>query len=347
MTYISINYQGSIKLDANQVFSSPTFSYQSRDKWASKIVNALDEIHSIAPPTHWATVKVNEYLQSQDIRMFLNRLSKAIEYQNKKTQGSIAVFGIPEINDIGHVHFHLLIRATVDPMVFISAVIAKHNAKNKRKFSIDYLEKPTSVEAITKYTTKLGRHNINLFSSGSLTRYSYSAGKYFLGVKRKELVRQCLDKFFESKETQTVNPVEEGEQDIKHYCEKNYVPLMDIDGKSKTPSLVDLQNKQYKNYSDKTLFNKTSRRLYTQCDRSLFNSSRRYFLIMLRFSEYCQFREGLWLSGKNALPGYSRASPLPKKPTPKLFPEFKPPKPPAIKAVVPPATLAGPRVDKL
>lgn len=201
MSYISINGNPFTKIETGNIFPSPTFSYQSHHKWASKLVNALDEIHKIAPPTHWATIKANEYLQTKDIRLFLNRFSKAIEYRNTKMRGCFAVFAVPEIDDYGVVHFHALIRSQIEPLPFISAIINKHNIKNSRKFSIDYIEKPESVDAVTKYITKLGRSNINLFSSGSLSRYSYCAGRYFLGKKRKDLTTQALEKFFKITET--------------------------------------------------------------------------------------------------------------------------------------------------
>jgi hypothetical protein len=145
MSYISTNCRPSVKLAPNKVFASPTFSYQSHDKWASKIVNALDAIHSVAPPTHWATIKANEYLSPNDIRRFLGRFSKAIEYQNTKKQGCFAVFAVPEVDEIGVVHFHVLIRASIDPLPFIESFIKKHNSKCGRNFSINYLEKPKSV----------------------------------------------------------------------------------------------------------------------------------------------------------------------------------------------------------
>ena len=348
MPYVSTNCQPSVKLPSNKVFASPTFSYQSHDKWASKIVNALDEIHMIAPPTHWATIKCNQYLHSNDIRWFLSRLSKAIEYQNTKKQGCFAVFAIPEVDDIGVVHFHVLIRATIDPLPFLASVINKHNSKTGRRFSIDYLEKPTSVEAVTKYSAKLGRHDINLFSSGSLTRYTYTAGKYFLGKKRKELVKQSLEKFFEITEVQEANVFHEWDSNSDSSAtpcnETDCEPLMGVDGEFKEPDLIKSQNKQCKNYSGAGACLNTMPPIRKRHTPFVSISSIRNFKIMMRFSEYCQIREGLWLNDKNALPGYSRAKPLPKKPLPKSFPVFTPPKPPAIKAIVPPALVAAPRV---
>jgi hypothetical protein len=258
------------------------------------------------------------------------------------------VFAIPEVDDMGVVHFHVLIRASIDPLPFIESVITKHNSKSGRKFSIDYLQKPTSVEAVTKYTTKLGRHNINLFASGSLTRYSFTAGKYFLGKKRKELSKQTLEKFFEITEVQEVDTSYEwhpkGDSTTTPCTERHIERLMCVDGNSNTPDLIELQNKECKNYDWVGTCFKARRPSYNDSHPLFSMSSARSFRIMLRFSEYCQIREGLWLADKNALHGYSRANPLPKKPLPKSITKFKPPKPPAIKAVVPPNIIAGPRV---
>ena len=56
----------------------------------------------------------------------------------------------------------------------------------------------------------------------------------------------------------------------------------------------------------------------------------------MTFSEYVQYREGLWLNDKNALPGMSKLNSLPTRATPR---KAKPVAP--LRAVVPKAPTVG------
>jgi hypothetical protein len=54
-----------------------------------------------------------------------------------------------------------------------------------------------------------------------------------------------------------------------------------------------------------------------------FYSDQDKYQTMMTFTEYLQFREGLWLNDKKALLGLSRLDSIPKRPKPKPL-QFKP-----------------------
>lgn len=202
---------------------SPTWNYVSHDKWASRHLNALDAVHEIAPPTHWATIKFNTPMLTRGIRDFLKTLSKAIEYLNRctaekltvsseleitSTGKHIALFAVAEIDAGGCVHYHVLIRASgIEPEKVLETVIAKYNAKKSTKITLPYIERPKSHNAVSIYSVKLGRRDTLLFSSGSLPRYTYTAGKYFLGIPLRELRASTRNDYFLTKAEIEVNKI--------------------------------------------------------------------------------------------------------------------------------------------
>jgi len=169
---------------------------------------ALTALHEIVQPTHWATIKLHQPLPLDEIRRFHAAVSKAIEYKNRPkaslvevhpdltittTGQHIAIFAIPEIDEGFCLHYHVLVRATnINPSIFLNGVISKYNRKYCTKISMEFIEPPNSTEAVSIYSLKLGDHGILLFAPGSLSRYTFTAGKYFLnlGVKKLRLKRR-------------------------------------------------------------------------------------------------------------------------------------------------------------
>ena len=173
---------------------SATWSHKAHDKWASRICRALTAIHEILPPTHWATIKLNQHIPTDDIGKFQSTISKAIEYRNRQSGQHIALYALHEINDEAIVHYHVLIRASnMDPKAFLNSVIAKFNRKNGTSIDMEYIKPPMSTDAVSIYSIKLGIHSKPLFSPGSLSRYSFTAGRYFLNFPVEDLRQQSLD----------------------------------------------------------------------------------------------------------------------------------------------------------
>jgi len=176
--------------------------------WASRNCRALTAIHEILPPTHWATIKLNQHLSTETIGNFQSTISKAIEYRNKKDGQHIAIYAIHEINEESIVHYHVLIRASnIDPDQFLNSVISKFNRKNGTNITMKYIEPPKSTDAVSVYSLKLGIHNKPLFSPGSLNRYSFTAGRYFLNFRIDELRRQSLDDWLLGRMEQQVDDI--------------------------------------------------------------------------------------------------------------------------------------------
>ena len=154
--YPSPNYNP-VKSDAAGK-PSATWGYAARRSWASRHSYGLNALHEIAPPTHWATIKLNEPLPIDEIRTFQGVISKAIEYQNRhkatsyevspdlaiSTDGRhIAIFAVPEIDDGWCIHYHALIRASnIEPVRFLNTLIGKYNRKHGRKISMEWTEAP-------------------------------------------------------------------------------------------------------------------------------------------------------------------------------------------------------------
>jgi hypothetical protein len=177
---------------SGHVFASPTWSFASRDKWASRIVSALETLHEMLPPSFFVTIKPNQRLKKKQVSEFFKALSKAVEYKNRAERGTghISYFCFPEINKNNFLHFHFLIRTTgIDAETMFNGFIKRYNKKHKMNFSMPYIEPPDSPEACTLYFSKLGRRDIKMFQSTSLTKYTFTGGKYFLNFKRKKLIR--------------------------------------------------------------------------------------------------------------------------------------------------------------
>jgi hypothetical protein len=192
--YPGVNYHP-VKSDAPSK-PSPTWGYKAHDQWASRQLRALTAIHEIVKPTHWATVKLNQPLPLDSIRRFQVTVSKAIEYQNKQTGQHIAIYAVPEIDGESCVHYHILIRAyNIDPAKLLNGVISKFNRKNGTIISLDYIEPPESSDAVTLYSLKLGKRDTLLFLPGSLNRYTFTAGRYFLNFKIDDLREQSLNEW--------------------------------------------------------------------------------------------------------------------------------------------------------
>ena len=192
--YPSVNYHPA-EFD-DRAKPSPTWSHKAHDKWASRQMRALTAIHQIVEPTHWATVKLNQPLPLDTIRKFQSVVSKAVEYQNKKADQHIALYAVPEIDDGYCVHYHVLIRAlNIDPDKFLNGVISKFNRKNGTKINMQYIKPPESTDAVSLYSLTLGRHDTLLFSPGSLNRYTFTAGRYFMNFKIRKLREQSLNEW--------------------------------------------------------------------------------------------------------------------------------------------------------
>jgi hypothetical protein len=190
--YPSVNYHPA-KSDTH-CRPSPTWSHKAHDKWASRQCRALTAIHEILKPTHWATIKLNQYFGTDTVRRFQGVVSKAIEYRNKQEGQHIAIYAAHEINEGGIIHYHVLIRASnIDPDKFLNGVISKFNRKNGTVINMKFIEPPESSDAVTLYTFKLGKHDTLLFSPGSLSRYTFTAGRYFMKFRIDDLSRQSLD----------------------------------------------------------------------------------------------------------------------------------------------------------
>jgi hypothetical protein len=196
--------------------ASATWSHAARRKWASGQFSALNELHQLAPPTHWATLKLNEPLPLGEVVKFHSVIAKAIAYQNRskatdfdisfdleiKTDGRhISIYAIPEINEAWCIHYHMMIRATkIDPISLLNLVISKYNRKHGRKVSMEWDAIPRVAGAISNYTVKLNGkkkgnngqpdRDVLLFAPGSLNRYVFTAGNYFLKMGVVKLRRQ-------------------------------------------------------------------------------------------------------------------------------------------------------------
>lgn len=229
VNYNPVYYDSSCRISA-------TWSHPARRKWASRQILALNALHEFVSPTHWATIKLNEPLTLGEIRTFNATVAKAIEYQNRHkgdrvdvsheleitTNGRhIAIYAVPEIDEAWCIHYHVLIRASnIDPNDFLNGVINKYNRKHGKKVTMEWIKSPNTTLGVSVYSLKpSGRKKSKkgdsdcfmlLFSPGSLSRYIFQAGRYFLKFRLKKLRQESRKEWrFRVIESQTESIVDE------------------------------------------------------------------------------------------------------------------------------------------
>jgi hypothetical protein len=235
-------------------WSSPTFSHESRDLWASKHIRSLHQLHQYLPPTHWATLKFNRIETVATINQFLKSLTKAVAYFNTKSGQHIALFGNPHTIHDGTVHYHLLIRTSVvgeipfpgegntlylDPTPFLRAKIDKFNRTNGTIISLPYCERPNSGEATSKYGLQLGNHEAKLFESHLKMRFSYQCGGYFPKRTKKKHYKQGVYEWVRFKHEQQTDAIVCNFEDFASVTpDKTPEPVSHLPSSDETPATV-------------------------------------------------------------------------------------------------------------
>jgi len=184
------------------VWSSPTFSVESRDKWASAHVRMLGNLHDEHPPTHFVTIKLQRPESVENIKHFTKSLVDAVWYWNKKSSWMIAGRWTLEIERDNSCHLHILVRVNEDissatyftdchdPKEWFSEKTEKINRKVGTTALLNYCEPVRTVEGATSYVYKLGRSDVLLFGKGLGLRQTGHFGNYFCGSTQTELRKQ-------------------------------------------------------------------------------------------------------------------------------------------------------------
>ncbi len=156
---------------------SATYSVESHDKWASRYIWALDQLHKIHPPSYFLTVELGK-VESNQICNFRKKLRSSIS--NKKfinKEFSMAYFGVPEILMDCSVHIHMLFRGFNEEYFY--NFLTRYNKKNSENFSCTYNEATKTAEGASRYSFKLGYNEKIMFGKNSLSRYTITGGGYF------------------------------------------------------------------------------------------------------------------------------------------------------------------------
>ncbi len=177
---------------------SPTGNRQTHDRWGAYHLRSLDELHKSTKPTHWATLKFHRNEDTDAINRLLDSLGTAIRYQNKKIRsksfsGTLSIFGVQNAEPDGSLHYHILIRSTLDdPAAFLARKINSLSRKNGLIATISYCERPVSINAVTKYPFKLGSDTKPILKKGSGARHVFQYGTYFNGKLKRAMERRNL-----------------------------------------------------------------------------------------------------------------------------------------------------------
>jgi hypothetical protein len=164
---------------------SPTFSFESHNKWGSNHFRALSAMHEKIPPEVCGTIGFAGG-DKITIALFLRRYREKMAYQNKKhpQKKKSAIFGVLEIREYDDlIHMHWIARNF--EIVFLDELIAKFNNKHKTRFTIMYYDIIEGVKNISRYPFKFFDDTKLIFKQGTLNRYVYQTGNYFLGMKKR------------------------------------------------------------------------------------------------------------------------------------------------------------------
>ena len=183
---------------------SPTFSLESHNKWGSSHCRALSAMHEKIPPEVCGTIGFAGG-DKNTISLFLKRYREKMAYQNKKhpLKKKSAIFGVMEIREYDDlIHMHWIARNF--EIIFLEELIKKFNTKHKTKFYIMYYRLIKDVDGISAYPFKFCKNKKIIFQRGSLNRYVYQSGNYFLGMK-KRLEREGFFKLITYKATKNLD----------------------------------------------------------------------------------------------------------------------------------------------
>jgi hypothetical protein len=192
--------------------SSPTFSYESHTKWGSNHCRALLGIHGKIPPEVCGTVGFDggdRFL----ISLFLKRYREKMSYQHRKHPDKYksAIFGVFHIRDWDNlIHMHWIGRNF--EIIFMDELVTKFNRKYGTRFRIMYYDIVLSDKNISAYPFKFTKEIRAIFVQGTLSRYVYHIGNYFLGMKKK-MEREGFVEFITDK------PIRNFDENILCYAE--------------------------------------------------------------------------------------------------------------------------------
>jgi hypothetical protein len=166
-------------------WASPTFSYESHNKWGSSHCRALSALHEKIPPDVCGTIGFDAGNKST-IALFLKKYREKMTYQHRKhpKEYKSAIFGVFEIREHDDlIHMHWIARNF--NIIFMEQLIKKFNKQYGTRFAIMYYHPIESVDAISAYPFKFAVNKKIIFQRGSLNRYIYQSGNYFLGMKKR------------------------------------------------------------------------------------------------------------------------------------------------------------------
>jgi len=178
--------------------ASPTFSYESHERWGSRHCCALNALHEVYPATVCGTLMFNGG-NKETIAGFLSSYAQKMRYELKKTteKNKSALFGVLEVRPRDYlVHMHWLARHF--EIQYMEDHIIKYNNKYGTRFQLKYYKLIKDIDGYSAYIFKFGCDNKLIFTKGALKRYVFHCGNYFMGRKKK-LEREGLKNFISQK----------------------------------------------------------------------------------------------------------------------------------------------------
>jgi hypothetical protein len=178
--------------------ASPTFSYESNERWGSRHCCALNALHELYPATVCGTIMFNGG-NKETIANFLSSYAEKMRYEAKKTPEKIksALFGVLEMRPRDYLlHMHWLARNF--EVQFMEDHIRKYNKKFGTRFQLKYYRLIKDIDGYSAYIFKFNYDNKLIFTKGALKRYVFHCGNYFMGIKKK-MEKEGLKNFISQK----------------------------------------------------------------------------------------------------------------------------------------------------
>lgn len=124
---------------------------------------------------------------------------RKVNKQNKdKIKYKSAMFGVYETTESKFVHMHFLARHF--EIIHLENTIKNFNKKHKTTIEIMDYDTIQFIEGVSAYPFKFNYKVKVIFIKGSLNRYTFQQGNYFLGMK-KQLEREGFLDFIVEKST--------------------------------------------------------------------------------------------------------------------------------------------------
>ena len=184
------------KRSFNEKSRSATTNNETHDRWAHKVVESLNELHTHMVPQFWTTLRFNKIETVESINKLLDSLRRCITYHNDNNPSDqIAIHGTMNVNSDNAIHYHILVRSTYAKTYdVLSNKIKKHNKKYGTKADIEYFDEIENVMKVTMYPFKLGDSDKKILFPNSGIRHTFSC-YYFDGLKKSELIAEHEEKF--------------------------------------------------------------------------------------------------------------------------------------------------------